>query len=76
MKKPMYWGYLHSNRTIQVKPWFGDHLDYTLDCKDNPFVLQVVEPFEADTKEEATRIIQERLGFIGEANEELRRIDV
>ena len=53
----MYWGYLHANNKIQVKPWFGDHKDYTDDCENNPFVIQVVEPFEADTREDAERII-------------------
>jgi hypothetical protein len=56
-----WWGYLHSNNTIQVKPWFGDHKDYQDDCIGNPFVQQVVEPFEAKTREEAEKIIIERL---------------
>ena len=43
----MYWGYLHSNGTIQVKRWLGDHADYTSDCFGNPFVLKVVRPFIA-----------------------------
>lgn len=47
MSKIMWWGYLHQNGSIQVKRWFGDHKDYADDCKDNPFVLSVVEPFAA-----------------------------
>ena len=61
MNKLMWWGYLHQNNTIQVKRWYGDHADYTTDCYGNSFVLQVVKPFEAETREEALKIIQEEL---------------
>jgi hypothetical protein len=57
MNKTMWWGYLHQNGSIQVKRWFGDHADYTDDCEGNEFVLQVVRPFEAETREQATEII-------------------
>jgi len=57
----MWWGYLHSSGTIQVKRWFGDVKDYTDDCKDNPFVLEIVEPFEADNQEAARAYIENRL---------------
>lgn len=60
----MWWGYLHSNGTVQVKRWFGDHEDYTGDCIGNPFVLEVVRPFEANSHEEALKIIVERLGLV------------
>ena len=56
-----WWGYLHSNGTIQVKRWFGDVKDYTEDCDGNDFVQQVVPPFEANTREEAIKILTERL---------------
>lgn len=59
--KLMWWGYLHQNGTVQVKRWLGDHKDYTDDCIGNPFVLQVVAPFEANTREEAMTIITKRL---------------
>lgn len=61
--KIMWWGYLHSNRTIQVKRWFGDHKDYTNDCENNPFVLRVVKPFEAEDRHEAEKIIARELGM-------------
>lgn len=54
----MWWGYLHSNGTIQVKRWFGDHKDYTEDCEGNDFVVQVVRPFPADSREEALKYIR------------------
>jgi len=56
-----WWGYLHSNGTIQTKRWFGDHRDYTEDCENNPFVQAVCPPFSADTPEEARKIITKRL---------------
>lgn len=59
--KIMWWGYLHQNGTIQVKRWFGDHKDYTEDCEGNEFVQRVVKPFAANTREEAVKIITERL---------------
>jgi len=48
-----WWAYLHQNGQIIVKRWFGDHKDYTDDCYGNEFVLKVVKPFEAATREEA-----------------------
>ena len=61
MSKIMWWGYLHQNGTVQVKRWFGDHADYTTDCEGNEFVQRVVPPFEADTREQAEKMITERL---------------
>lgn len=57
----MWWGYLHANGNIQVKRWFGDHKDYTDDCENNDFVLQVVHPFHAESREQAIEIISQRL---------------
>lgn len=57
----MWWGYLHSSGSIQVKRWFGDHKDYTEDCDGNDFVVRVVPPFAADTHEKALEIIKDRL---------------
>jgi len=54
----MWWGYLHSNGTVRVKPWFGDHEDYTTDCIGNPFVIEVVEPFKAETRDAALKVIE------------------
>lgn len=48
-----YWGYLHSNGTIQCKRWFVDVKDYTEDCENNPFVAKVVPPFWAADREAA-----------------------
>lgn len=59
----MFWGYLHANGQPQLKRWWGDHRDYTDDCAGNEFVLRVVEPFEAASREDAARILNERLGL-------------
>jgi len=62
--KVMWWGYLHSSGSIQLKRWFGDHKDYTEDCEDNEFVIKVVRPFEAETMEEAmNKLKQEIIGY-------------
>jgi len=51
--KIMWWGYLHQNGSLQIKRWFGDPRDYTEDCEGNDFVVKVVGPFEADSREHA-----------------------
>jgi len=61
--KIMWWGYLHQNGSIQLKRRFGDHKDYTEDCKGNDFVQQVVPPFSAHTREEAMCYLTKRLGL-------------
>lgn len=57
----MWWGYLHSNGSIQVKRFLGDKRDYTTDCEDNAFVAQVVPPFPARDRDEALVILKHRL---------------
>ena len=61
MDKIKWWGYLHSNGKAQLKRWFGDPRDYTEDCLGNPFVLKVVTPFEADSREKAMEILEKKL---------------
>ena len=61
--KIQWWAYLHSNGAVIVKRWFGDVKDYTEDCEGNDFVIQVVHPYVADTREQAEAIAKERLGF-------------
>ena len=59
--KIMWWGYLHQNGTPQLKRWWGDHEDYTGDCQGNEFVLKVVPPFEAESRDDAMVILKDRL---------------
>jgi hypothetical protein len=56
-----YWGYLHSNGSVQVKRYLGDPRDYTEDCEGNDFVVRVVRPFKAESREEAEQIIIAKL---------------
>ena len=51
--KTLYWAYLHSDNTIIVKRWHGDVKDYTSDCENNDFVKEVVQPFEAESRDKA-----------------------
>ena len=57
----MFWGYLHTNGTIQCKRWFGDIADFTTDCEGNPFVKKVVEPFAAISFQDAQQRIKNTL---------------
>lgn len=59
--KTYWWAYLHSNGTLQLKRWFGDVKDYTEDCDKNPFVVLVVEPFEAASREFALVIANQKV---------------
>ena len=61
--KIMWWGYLHQNGQPQLKRWMGDHADYTTDCEGNDFVLEVVRPFPAASRELAWQILTTRLGL-------------
>ena len=61
LKGTWWWGYLHSNGTIQVKRWCGDHDDYTRDCEGNPFVRAVIKPFPAESWDAAYKIISMQL---------------
>jgi hypothetical protein len=72
----MWWGYLHSNGSVQLKRWSGDVKDYTEDCEGNDFVVRVVEPFSAPDREQAECILVDRLAQqtpIDEMLETLRR---
>jgi hypothetical protein len=63
MSEPIkWWGYWHSSGKAILKRYFNDPKDYTYDVQDNPFVLRVVPPFEAPNRDEALKILVERLG--------------
>jgi hypothetical protein len=73
MSDIMWWGYLHQNGKIQVKRWFGDHKDYTDDCRGNEFVQKVVPPFSASSREEAIEIIKQQLQKMEDSKTDDRR---
>lgn len=55
MFKNEWWGYLHTNGSIQAKRYFSQ-LDIC-EAKESPFVKQVVSSFEAVSREEALKYI-------------------
>jgi hypothetical protein len=56
---------VHLNGTVQLKRWLGDHRDYTDDCVDNPFVLTVVRPFAARSRDHAMELAKVQLENMG-----------
>lgn len=57
--KNLWWGYLHTSGTVQVKRYFGP-LD-TQEAHESPFCARVFEPFEAKDRTEAIEIIKQTL---------------
>lgn len=52
-----WWGYRHTSGSLQVKRWFGDPLDIQ-EAKESPFCAAVSQPFDADNREDALRILE------------------
>ena len=55
-----WWGYLHVEGTLQVKPYF-DPLDLT-EARESPFVKSVHGPWEVEGREEALAKLRADLG--------------
>ena len=55
----LWWGYKHVNGTVQAKRFFSYMI--MTDAYDSDFVDTVVPPFEADSREEALKIITEKV---------------
>ena len=53
----MWWGYLHTNNTIQVKRYF-ERLDIQ-EAKESPFVQKVFGPFLANSREDAINKVKD-----------------
>ena len=52
----LWWGYVHANGSIQAKPFSSqEDLD---EAEASPFVRRVVNPFEAQGREDAIRKIK------------------
>jgi hypothetical protein len=60
-----WWGYLHVNGTLQVKAYYS--VSQIEDAEESPFVKTIILPFKADTREEASMIINKKI-----RNEELK----
>lgn len=56
LNKLQWWGYLHTNKSIQVKPFYSD-MDIS-EAQQSPFVLQVFGPFFADDRNDAIEQIK------------------
>lgn len=54
-----WWGYLHINGSIQVKRYFDN--SYQQDCTESNFVVNWTQPFEAESRAEAIKIVEEKL---------------
>lgn len=61
MQTKNWWGYLHKNGSIQVKPVMWDINEMLEDAKESPFCDEVFYPFEANSREEALEIIKNKL---------------
>lgn len=59
---PFWWGYVHQNGTIQVKPFYDEAS--IKDAEQSPFVFKVVHPFVAETREEALQYIKKQLNTL------------
>lgn len=56
--KQKWWGYRHTNSSVQAKLFWGQaDLD---DAYESPFCAQVVQPFEAGSRDEALQIVEDR----------------
>ncbi len=58
MNKLQWWGYVHTSGTLHLKRYF-DQRD-TQEAHESPFCARVFGPWEADTHEEALRILREK----------------
>lgn len=58
VSKILWWGYKHTSGTIQAKRYF-EPLDIQ-EAEESPFCAQVVGPFEANGRDEALKIVEDR----------------
>ena len=57
----MWWGYLHTNGTIQVKRWFG--IEDVREAAESEFVQRVCGPWTVEGREAAMNKMREDLGW-------------
>lgn len=62
----MWWGHRHTSGSVQAKRFFDDRASIE-DAYESDFVAMVVEPFAAESREEALRIVAERTGWDAES---------
>lgn len=59
MNKILWWGYVHTSGSLQVKRYFSPE-DIT-EAEESPFCRQIILPFEANSREEALEFIKTRI---------------
>lgn len=59
LNKIKWWGYMHTNGSLQVKRYF-DERDLS-EANESPFVETVYPPFEAGGHEHAIQILKEKI---------------
>ncbi len=60
MTKQKFWGYKHINGTLHLKRYIGDFAkDAVEDAYNSDFVGDVLDPFEAETREEAAKKLKD-----------------
>ena len=60
--KNLWWGYLHTNGSIQAKRYF-DRRDLE-DANESPFVSTYFGPFEAENRDEALNLLKDHFGEV------------
>lgn len=58
MHKQLWWGYKHTSGTYQAKPYLA-RIDLE-EAYESPFCQVVVGPFEASSRDEALKIVEEK----------------
>ncbi len=56
-----WWGYLLNDGTIQVKRFYGNPADHMSAVSKNKSIVSVVEPFRANSKEDAIKMLESRI---------------
>jgi len=66
-KGKKWWGYLHENGSIQVKPVYQPTIELDLrDAEESPFCKIVFEPFPCKDREEAIAIVKGKVRELDE----------
>jgi len=60
MTKLLWWGYLHTSGTVQIKRYFSQ-LDLD-EANESPFVQRSYGPFPASGRDEAEAILRKQFG--------------
>jgi hypothetical protein len=58
--KTMWWGYRHISGSVQAKRFYNGERASIEDAHESDFCAQVVEPFEAPSREAALQIVASR----------------